>query len=63
MIIGCEHHSGMGLCSQCSEASSRSVAETTKRIVDAQRIREACNTLRRYGMFEEAARLERKAGG
>ena len=31
MILGCEHHTGMGLCSACSAAVARESAEQARR--------------------------------
>lgn len=58
MIIGCEHHSGMGLCSACARDVDEQVSER-RRAKDEDLIRE----LERRGEPEAARRIRAQMGG
>ena len=63
MIIGCEHHTGMGLCSACSAEVSKSVDRDSDNMRRRRELLDAAEVAERNGMPNTAAKLRRKADG
>lgn len=66
MIIGCEHHSGMGLCSMCSEQVRADARAERAQADDALRagrskLLAAARVLRDAQRWDLASRLEELA--
>lgn len=60
-IVSCEHHSGMGLCSACARETEASVRRTSAALQRQKELQQAIDIARRYGCWEAANELARKA--
>jgi hypothetical protein len=60
MILSCEHHSGMGLCSACAREVDRSVDESSKREAKRDRLERMIRDLEAEGEHVAARRMREK---
>ena len=61
MIISCEHHSGMGLCQQCSEEARQSVEKASARLRRQNNLLSAASVCESEGLYEAARILRERA--
>jgi hypothetical protein len=60
MILSCEHHSGMGLCSECAREVERSMDEGRRRQARRERLEQAIRGLEIAGQYDAARRMREK---
>jgi len=60
-IVGCEHHSGMGLCSACLKEQERWSDDSYRRSHRREELEDAAGIAAKYGLHDIASALRREA--